>query len=126
MYLYFPGDDIDAPFQNSGIRDGDITLPHHPSHLQAAIKAYRWLKNSKMINSNGLYADGFHIRGWDGPGNPGTRKCNVLNPMVYTYNQGVVLSGLRGLWLATGARSYLDDGHELVNNVIQATGWSNT
>ncbi len=43
--------------------------------------------------------------------------------MVYTYNQGVVLSGLRGLWLATGERSYLEDGHELVGRVVQATGW---
>ena len=44
--------------------------------------------------------------------------------MVYTYNQGVLLSGLRGLWEASGNISYLEDGHELVRNVIRATGWT--
>lgn len=44
--------------------------------------------------------------------------------MVYTYNQGVVLTGLRGLWLATGRKAYLEDGHELVERVIEATGWN--
>jgi hypothetical protein len=42
---------------------------------------------------------------------------------VYTYNQGVILSGLRGLWEATGNTSYLDDAYELVGNVVRATGW---
>jgi hypothetical protein len=37
---------------------------------------------------------------------------------------GVLLSGLRGLWEATGKQSYLEDGHELVLNVIHATGWN--
>ena len=45
--------------------------------------------------------------------------------MVFTYNQGVLLSANRGLWLATGARSYLDDGHDLVSSVMRATGWPN-
>ncbi|EHL02269.1 hypothetical protein M7I_1699 [Glarea lozoyensis 74030] len=44
--------------------------------------------------------------------------------MVYTYNQGVLLSGQRGLYEATGAKSYLEDGHELVADVIAATGWN--
>ena len=43
--------------------------------------------------------------------------------MVYTYNQGVILSGLRGLWEATGNRKYLQDGHQLVRSVLNATGW---
>ena len=43
--------------------------------------------------------------------------------MVYTYNQGVILSGLRLLWEATANATYLEDGHELTMNVIKATGW---
>jgi len=35
----------------------------------------------------------------------------------------VLLSGQRGLYQATGARSYLEDGHQLVSDVIAATGW---
>ncbi|KAJ5232202.1 Six-hairpin glycosidase [Penicillium chermesinum] len=74
----------------------------------------------------GLYGDGFHISGWRGKTDPGTGKCDDLNHMVYTYNQGVVLSGLRGLWLATGSQDYLRDGHELVHAVLRATGWPQT
>lgn len=132
MYLYFPGDDNDSPFL-TGTQTGDSTkdrpnqVPHDPRHLENAIKAYNWLKSSRMTNSNGLYADGFHISGWhrkpDGRIDPGTGKCDDLNTMVFTYNQGVVLTGLRGLWLATGKRSYLEDGHELIESVVAATGF---
>ncbi|KKZ66072.1 hypothetical protein EMCG_08185 [[Emmonsia] crescens] len=126
MYLYFPGDDIDSPLLSKSAPGGMVSKPHDPSHLNAAITAYEWLKNSNMTGPNGLYADGFHIQGWRDRSNPGTRKCDVLDTMVYTYNQGVVLSGVRGLWLATGAKFYLEDGHQLVENVIKATGWPNT
>ncbi|KAJ5156179.1 hypothetical protein N7492_008982 [Penicillium capsulatum] len=120
MYLYFPGDPIDAPFlTNEGSRK---QYPRNPAHLQAAVDAYAWLKNSNMTGLGGLYADGFHISGID----PKSPKCDVLNTMVYTYNQGVVLSGLRGLWLATGAQDYLRDGHELIHKVLRATGWPQT
>lgn len=127
MYLYFPGDPIDAPFVAAG--EGSQTpqpLPHNPIHLKAAVDAYEWFKNSSMTGPGGLYADGFHISGWQSSSNPGTRKCDVLNTMVYTYNQGVILSGLRGLWLATGSQEYLRDGHELVQKVLRATGWPHT
>lgn len=123
MYLYFPGDSIDSPFvtQNSPLNSSR----HDPAHLAAAVRGYQWLKDSNMIGIGGLYADGFHITGYQSPTQPGTRKCDDLNTMVYTYNQGVILSGLRGLWLATGLQDYLNDGHDLVLKVILATGWPN-
>ena len=124
MYLYFPGDPVDAPFlANSQVEEPTQRYPHNPAHLNAAIDAYEWLKNSNMIGLGGLYADGFHISGWRSSAKPGSRKCDVLNTMVYSYNQGVILSGLRGLWLATGDQDYLRDGHELVHRVLRATGW---
>ncbi|KAK2744598.1 hypothetical protein FQN57_004203 [Myotisia sp. PD_48] len=125
MYLYFPGDNIDAPVATGHDDDGCLSPPHDPAHLNAAIDAYVWLKNSKMTGRNGLYGDGFHVRGWS-PNDPGTRKCDVYNSMVYTYNQGVILSGLRGLWFVTGSSHYLEDGHQLLDNVIRATGWPHT
>ncbi|KGO40302.1 Six-hairpin glycosidase [Penicillium expansum] len=127
MYLYFPGDSIEAPFLVDS--QGTQTAwkhPHDPLHLQAAIDGYEWLRNSNMTGIGSLYADGFHISGWQSASNPGSKKCDELNSMVYTYNQGVVLSGLRGLWLATNSQVYLQDGHELIHQVLQATGWSNT
>ncbi|KKK13139.1 hypothetical protein ARAM_006974 [Aspergillus rambellii] len=113
---------------NELFREGEQSaddLPHSADYLHTAIEAYRWLKDSNMTGLFGMYADGFHVRGWKSDKQPGTRKCDILNTMVYTYNQGVILSGLRGLWLATGTEQYLDDGHELVRNVMRATGWPN-
>ncbi|KAJ5774309.1 hypothetical protein N7457_009205 [Penicillium paradoxum] len=127
MYLYFPGDSIDAPFlAGSQGTQPARNNPHSPVHLKAAIDAYDWLKDSNMTGIGGLYADGFHISGWQSTSNPGSRQCDELNSMVYTYNQGVILSGLRGLWLATKSRDYLHDGHELVYKVMRATGWPHT
>ncbi|KAL3474234.1 hypothetical protein BJX99DRAFT_232156 [Aspergillus californicus] len=124
MYLYYPGDRIDAPFvADDGQSAG--SLPHDLVYLNTAKEAYRWLKNSNMTGIFNLYGDGYHVRGYQSPQQPGTRQCDVLNTMVYTYNQGVILSGLKGLWLATGSEEYLADGHELIRNVMRATGWPN-
>jgi len=128
MYLYFPGDDNTSPFMNEEHGSRTSELPpvkrHDSRYLEAAIEAYRWLSTSNMTNSDGLYVDGFHIRGWQDSKDTGTGQCDVRNEKVYTYNQGVILSGLRGLWEATGIQSYLEDGHALIRNTISATGWS--
>lgn len=124
MYLYFPGDPIDSPFLADS--QGTHTArknPHSAAHLKAAVDGYKWLNNSNMTGPGGLYADGFHISGYQSSQKPGSGKCDELNTMVYAYNQGVILSGLRGLWLATNSQDYLIDGHELVHQVQQATGW---
>ncbi|KAF2731948.1 Six-hairpin glycosidase [Polyplosphaeria fusca] len=152
MYLYFPGDDNCSPFmkatdeekferhvdgkrlrqrnfdsQNAcGSRSKDGLSTYDPIYLAAAINGYDWLKNSGMTNDKGLYVDGFHIHDWGKNGSIGTGKCDERDEMVYTYNQGVILSGLRQLWEGTGNITYLEDGHELVRNVIRATGWTDT
>ncbi|KAJ5163281.1 uncharacterized protein N7500_005111 [Penicillium coprophilum] len=127
MYLYFPGDSVNAPFLVDSQGPQPLRKnPHDPNHLKAAIDGYEWLKNSNMTGIGGLYADGFHISGWKSASNPGSGQCDELNTMIYTYNQGVILSGLRGLWLATNSQGYLRDGHELVHKVLQATGWPHT
>ena len=130
MYLYFPGDYNSSPFLATANdpRDGKLppATPRDPKYLEAAVEAYKWLVSSNMTNEKGLYVDGFHIKGWRGGGHNGSigsGRCDIRDEQVYTYNQGVILSGLRGLWEATGARNYLEDGHELIGNVISATGW---
>jgi hypothetical protein len=129
MYLYFPGDDNSSPFGFFTHTLDDVDPPgraRDPKYLAAAIEAYRWLLNSNMTDAKGLYVDGYHISGWsrERPKNgTGNTRCDARNEMVYTYNQGVLLSGQRGLYEATGARSYLEDGHKLVSDVITATGW---
>jgi hypothetical protein len=130
MYLYFPGDKNRSPYlasSNSTKRSLDVQRPHNPAHLLAAINAYRWLQESGMRDESGLFADGFHIQGWqrhpNGTISPGTGNCDLLNSMVYTYNQGVILTANRGLWISTGNQTYLQDGHKLVHSVMRATGW---
>ncbi|KAI9838881.1 MAG: hypothetical protein M1819_004089 [Sarea resinae] len=125
MYLHFPGDDNPSPFSTGPTSESlKPAKPHDPKYLKAAVDGYMWLSTSNMTNDRGLFIDGFHIHRWGRNGSTGTGKCDVRNEMVYTYNQGVLLSGLRGLWEGTGARSYLEDGHALVRNVISATAWS--
>lgn len=140
MYLYFPGDNNDFPFAAVSVKstsrdhqhsqevshneDGELPLwpPHDPRHLKSAIDAYRWLAASGITDKQGLVIDGFHITGYSDPNNTNT-ACDERNTQIFTYNQGVVLTGARGLWSATGSRAYLEDGHKLIRNVVKATGW---
>ncbi len=128
MYLYFPGDTNPSPFLQSS-QDTWKGMPpvkaHDRRYLNNAVEGYNWLKESGMQNSKGLYADGFHVRGWRRGENAsnGTGECDMRAETVYTYNQGVILSAQRGLWEATGSREYLEDAHSLIRNVISATGF---
>ncbi len=130
MYLYFPGDPNDSPFVNAcdprvedPLQDTVGTHePHAVKHLQAALAGYTWLTQSGMLNEQGLFVDGFHISGWKNVSNPNTR-CDDRNDMVYTYNQGVLLTGQINLWKVSGDREFLHDGHRLVQSVIRATGY---
>ncbi|EPE24673.1 Six-hairpin glycosidase [Glarea lozoyensis ATCC 20868] len=129
MYLYFPGDDNPSPFSSQSLPRMNTAMippapPRDPKYLAAAVEGYKWLKGSNMTDSGGLYVDGFHISGWRKNNTQDNKRCDSRNEMVYTYNQGVLLSGQRGLYEATGAKSYLEDGHELVADVIAATGWN--
>jgi hypothetical protein len=127
MYLYFPGDSNPSPFSLPSLADNETIedwpgRPKDPKYLAAAIEAYKWLISSNMTDSLGLYVDGYHISGW-AKNNSRNTRCDERNEMVYTYNQGVLLSGQRGLYEATGAKSYLEDGHRLAQSTIAATGW---
>ncbi|RGP66374.1 glycosyl hydrolase [Fusarium sporotrichioides] len=114
MYEHFPGDNFTAPWlNNAAFPDND------PAHLEAAIEGYKWLIDVNMTNSRGLFVDGYHIDS----SRPGNTKCDVRDEMVYTYNQGVLLTGQKGLWSVSGSASYLEDGHRLIQSVMEATGW---
>lgn len=132
MYLHFPGDWNHSPFfSNANITSpdnfarptaNDVFRPLDPAFLRFALDGYDWLEASGMKNGRGLYIDGFHISGWNDPKNT-NKRCDVRNEQVYTYNQGVILTGQLDLWKITGNRSYVMDGHDLIQDVIWATGW---
>ncbi|KAF2206398.1 glycoside hydrolase family 76 protein [Cercospora zeae-maydis SCOH1-5] len=124
MYFYFPGDNDTDPYPDPDYTaQTNRTLPpleprtaHDPLFLQNAEKEWAWFKTQNFTNAQGLIVDGFHI-------SPNQTTCDERNEMVYTYNQAVMLTGLRGLWEATGGTSYLDDGYNLIEIVMNATGW---
>lgn len=125
MYFYFPGDYNTDPYPSVNYSsEYNVTLPpmqflqpHDPVFLDNALKEYEWFKSQNFTNEQGLIVDGFHI-------SDNQTTCDQRNEMVYTYNQGVILSGLRGLWEATGDPKYLQDGYDLINTVVGATGWN--
>ena len=97
---------------------------HHPSparnetYLWNAIRAHEWLKSSNMTDAGGLYTDGFHVSNL----RAGGKKCDTRDDMVYTYNQGVLLSALRGLAEATNDEKYIIEGLELIDAVLKSEG----
>ncbi|KLU88115.1 hypothetical protein MAPG_07102 [Magnaporthiopsis poae ATCC 64411] len=127
MYQYFPGDPNESPFNLPGGGRRPPHPKHDQKHLDAAVDGHVWLRKSGMQNGpgqfpEGLYVDGFHISGWGDPTSNNT-ACDVRNTMVYTYNQGVMLTGLRGLWAVKGNGSYIAEGHHLIRSTINATGY---
>ncbi|EME81187.1 glycoside hydrolase family 76 protein, partial [Pseudocercospora fijiensis CIRAD86] len=125
MYFFFPGDSNTDPYPhpdyqaqtNNTLPPLPYLAPHDPLLLQHAEETWTWMKTHNFTNSQGLIVDGFHV-------SDGQSSCDERNEMVYTYNQGVMLSGLRYLWEATGDTTYLNDGYNLIDTVIRATGWS--
>ena len=114
MYQHFPND----TFKQSWAASKGFPSKE-PVYLAAAVEGYKWLKGVNMTNQQGLYVDGFHVD----MSKPGNVECDQRDEMVYTYNQGVILTGQRGLWSVTGSVSYLEEGHKLIQSAINATGW---
>jgi hypothetical protein len=123
MYLYFPGDNNTDPYPSADYEADFGSLPslptlqqHDPSLLQSAIDEYNWFKSQPFLDAQGLVIDGFHI-------SDNQTTCNQPDTMIYSYNQGIHLSGLRQLWEATGNSTYLTDGYQYVWSVMNATRW---
>ncbi|KAK6539176.1 hypothetical protein TWF694_009420 [Orbilia ellipsospora] len=115
MYTTFPPEyNIDPG--RSRERDTDDDDGREIAYLQNAAKAYKWFKGSNFTNDAGLVVDGFHISSY------WKRKCDERDEQTYTYNQGVVLSGLRALWEMTGKKEYLEDGYGIVEAVMGSGG----
>ena len=86
-------------------------LPSTPSpgyYYNEAVRAAQWFLNSGMINSQNLINDGLD------PAN----GCVNNNGPVFTYNQGIILSGLAELTWASGDESYNNLANTLANATI--------
>ncbi|CAH0049020.1 unnamed protein product [Clonostachys solani] len=82
-------------------------------YVNAAINQWNWFKGTGMINSQNLINDGLDS------------NCRNNGHPTYTYNQGVILSGLAKLYKATGDSSYLDQASLIANAAISTLVDSN-
>jgi predicted alpha-1,6-mannanase (GH76 family) len=83
-------------------------LPSTPSggyYFNEAMKAYTWFINSGLINSNNTINNGLVLS-----------TCKNDGNIVFSYNQGILLSGLAELTWATGDNTY----NELANTIATA------
>ncbi|KAF9554284.1 glycoside hydrolase family 76 protein [Agrocybe pediades] len=68
-----------------------------PTYLANAKKTWAWIESSGMRNSQGLFNDGLD-----------SSTCKNNGQTTWTYNQGVIASGLAALFVATGNQTLLD------------------
>jgi predicted alpha-1,6-mannanase (GH76 family) len=76
-------------------------------YLQWAIKDWNWIKNSGMINKDAMINDGLD------------NKCLNNGGFAWSYNQGVILGGLKDLYLLTGDSVYLKEAKTLANSSMK-------
>ncbi|CAK5265762.1 unnamed protein product [Mycena citricolor] len=99
--------------------EGAIRFPSQSMFLPNAIKTWNWLRASGMRNSQGLWNDGLTLD-----------TCVNNGQTTWTYNQGVIASGLSSLALATGNTTLLAEAqitldatiaHLSENNILKET-----
>ncbi|KAJ7213137.1 glycoside hydrolase family 76 protein [Mycena pura] len=78
------------------------------TYFENAKKTWAWLESSGMRTSTGLYNDGLVF---------GT--CLNNNATTWTYNQGVIASGLAALGVATGNRTLFDQAEITLDGTIK-------
>ncbi|PBP16816.1 glycosyl hydrolase [Diplocarpon rosae] len=83
-------------------------LPHSPSngyYLNEALKAYEWFIHSGLINEQNVINNGLDLK-----------TCKNDGTYVFSYNQGIILSGLAEMTWSTGDAKY----NELANTIALA------
>jgi len=80
----------------------------NPTYLANAQKTWNWLKSSGMRNSAGLWNDGLDFN-----------TCLNNGQTTWTYNQGVIASGLANLFAATGDSTLLDEAEITLDATIR-------
>ncbi|KAL6862713.1 hypothetical protein ACO1O0_002950 [Amphichorda felina] len=77
-------------------------------YLDIAKNQWTWFKNSGMINKNNLINDGLD------------KNCKNNGMQTWSYNQGVILGGLKELFIATGDTRLLQEAHIIAKAAIKA------
>lgn len=78
---------------------------HQPEYLQWAHREWNWFAQSGLINADSLINDGLD-------------HCRNNHGTPWTYNQGVVLGGLSGLFRITRQHAYLDQAVRIASATL--------
>jgi hypothetical protein len=73
-------------------------ITHNPGYLQFAQLAYEWVRTC-LLQPNGMYADHVNRKG-------------VVEPMLWSYNQGTMIGAAALLYQATGNAGYLYEARQ--------------
>jgi|SRR5947209_1114289 len=79
-------------------------ITHNAQYLQFAVQAYEWVRRC-LLAPSGLYADHISPRG-------------VVEPMIWSYNQGTMIGAGALLYQATGNSGYLYDARQTARNAL--------
>ncbi|KAJ3786559.1 glycoside hydrolase family 76 protein [Lentinula aff. detonsa] len=106
---------VDHTYKNAITNELFLTLSaqgylrfKNDTYLENAKKAWAWIEGSGMRNAQGLYNDGLVF---------GT--CVNNGETTWTYNQGVVLSGLGALYAATGNETLVSEAEITIDATIR-------
>ncbi|HVX47317.1 MAG TPA: glycoside hydrolase family 76 protein, partial [Mycobacteriales bacterium] len=80
------------------------------AYLDQSVQTWKWFQGSGMINGQNLINDGLDLA-----------TCQNNQQTTWTYNQGVILGGLRDLAVATGDRGYLTQARTLAGASTTST-----
>ncbi|KAI1325589.1 glycoside hydrolase family 76 protein [Xylariaceae sp. FL0255] len=89
-------------------------IPGDTYYLGQAMEEWNWFNASGMIGSDYLINDGLTE----------DSACTNNGQTVWTYNQGVILSGLVELASATGDATYLDTAQNIADAVVNSASLS--
>ncbi|KAJ7901812.1 glycoside hydrolase family 76 protein [Mycena olivaceomarginata] len=94
---------------------GAINFPTQAPYLANAQKVWAWLQSSGMRNGDGLWNDGLTQDG----------TCKNNGQTTWTYNQGVIASGLAALYAVTKDTSLLTQAEITLDATIRLMSTNN-
>jgi predicted alpha-1,6-mannanase (GH76 family) len=94
-------------FLTAAVRLHQRSSAKSSTYLEWALRAWDWFSASGMIGEKELVNDGL------------TSDCKNNGRPTYTYNQGVILGGLAGLYEVTGDEAYLRQGESIADAALR-------
>jgi predicted alpha-1,6-mannanase (GH76 family) len=127
IYRWDKNHDADNAIENSlylttaaKLANRKPSTPSDGYYLNEAIKAYTFITQSGLINSQYLLNDGLF------PNSSAPNSCKNNNGTIWSYNQGAPLAGLAEMTISTGDSKYNDLAIKIATAAIDSLTDSNT